>query len=108
MKQNYSTTLAQIIKECNLETIYTHCDEKDILIRSMDINRPGMAFNGYYEFFDPDRIQIIGHSERSFLYSLPEDLREQRLREFVSYSPVFAFSLFHNQSFCFAVFQVLL
>jgi len=88
MKQNYSTTLAQIIKECNLETIYTHCDEKDILIRSMDINRPGMAFNGYYEFFDPDRIQIIGHSERSFLYSLPEDLREQRLREFVSYSPV--------------------
>ncbi len=88
MKPNYTTTLAQIIKECNLETIYTHRDESEILIRSMDINRPGMAFNGYYEFFDPDRLQIIGHSERSFLYSLPPELLEQRLREFVSYSPV--------------------
>ena len=88
MKQNFSVSLAQIIKECNLETIYTPQDENEILVRTADINRPGMALNGYYEFFDPDRLQIIGNSEQSFLYSLPQDIRAQRLRDYVSYSPI--------------------
>ncbi len=88
MKHAYTVSLDKIAKECNLETIYTPREEADILIHTMDINRPGMAFNGYYEFFDPDRLQIIGHSEKSFLYSLPQDLREKRLRDFVSYAPV--------------------
>ena len=88
MKQSYSVPLSSVIKECNLETLYTPQDEQNILIRSMDVNRPGMAFNGYFEFFDPDRLQIIGHSEKSFLYSLPQELREKRLRDYVSYAPV--------------------
>ena len=88
MKQSYSVPLSSVVKECNLETLYTPQSEENILIRSMDVNRPGMAFNGYFEFFDPDRLQIIGHSEKSFLYSLPQELREKRLRDYVSYAPV--------------------
>ena len=88
MKQNYTVTLQKVAKECNLQTVYCPKPEDKVLIRTMDINRPGMAFNGYYEFFDPDRIQIIGHSEHSFLLSLPQEVRETRLRDFVSYAPV--------------------
>ncbi len=88
MKQMYTVALSAIIKECNLETIFTARDASEILVRTTDINRPGMAFGGYYEFFDPDRLQIIGTSEKSYLYSLTPELREKRLRDFVSYAPV--------------------
>ncbi len=88
MKQSYSVTLKQIIKECNLETIFTPKDVSEIHIHTTDILRPGLAFNGYFEFFDPDRLQIIGTSEKSYLYSLPQDMREKRLRDYVSYAPV--------------------
>lgn len=88
MKQAYSVTLKRIIEECNLETVYTPRNEAEILIHSMDVNRPGLAFSDYFEFFDPDRLQIIGKTEESYLYSLPQELREKRLRDFVSYAPV--------------------
>ncbi|MBR5135361.1 MAG: HPr kinase/phosphorylase, partial [Clostridia bacterium] len=88
MKRNYTVSLARVAKECLLETIYTPQSEDEILIRTTDINRPGLAFSGYFEFFDPDRIQIIGNSEKSFLYNLPQELREKRLRDYVSYAPV--------------------
>ncbi|MBQ9414841.1 MAG: HPr(Ser) kinase/phosphatase [Clostridia bacterium] len=88
MNQTYSVTLTQIINECNLELLYSPRSTDEVIIHTADINRPGMAFNGFYEFFDPDRLQIIGNGEQSFLYTLSQDLREQRLRDFLSYSPV--------------------
>ncbi len=88
MKQNFSVSLEQICRECNLETLYIPKSEAEVQIHSAELNRPGMALNGYFEFFDPDRIQIIGNSEQSFLYSLSQELRDHRLRDFVSYSPV--------------------
>ena len=88
MKQGYTVSLKKIIDECNLETLSISRDPDEILVRTTDINRPGMAFGGYFEFFDPDRLQIIGKGEESFLYSLPEETRRKHLRDFVSYAPV--------------------
>ena len=42
---------------------------------------------GYYEFFDNDRIQIIGLSEDSFLKRFTPEKAESRLREFFSKKP---------------------
>ena len=88
MKQAYHVSLKKIIEDCNLETLFAPRDTEDIHVRTMDINRPGMAFGGFFEFFDPDRLQIIGKGEESYLYSLSQDVREKRLRDFVSYAPV--------------------
>lgn len=88
MKQAYSVSLKKIMDECNLETLFLPRDPEEISIRTMDINRPGMAFGGYFEFFDPERLQIIGKGEESYLYSLSQDVREKHLRDFVSYAPV--------------------
>ena len=88
MKQAYHVTLKKIIEDCNLETLFTPRDAEEILVHTMDINRPGMAFGGFFEFFDPDRLQIIGKGEESYLFSLSQEVREKRLRDFVSYAPV--------------------
>ncbi len=88
MKQAYHVSLKKIIEDCNLEILFAPRDTEEILVHTMDINRPGMAFGGFFEFFDPDRLQFIGKGEQSYLYSLSQEVRVKRLRDFVSYAPV--------------------
>ena len=54
---------------------------------SADVNRPGLALSGYFDFFDSDRIQVMGKNEHSFLENLPHDLRESHINELVSTNP---------------------
>jgi len=48
------------------------------------LNRPGLAFSGFYRYFAHRRVQVIGMAEHSYLGSLSREVREQRLREFFS------------------------
>lgn len=45
------------------------------------VQKPGLAFAGYYEYIKPWRVQIIGESETRYLQSLPPRLREKRIRD---------------------------
>jgi HPr kinase/phosphorylase len=44
------------------------------------VNRPGLALAGFYTYFAYRRMQVIGHSEYSYLMSLLPDERLQRWR----------------------------
>lgn len=54
-------------------------------IRSSDLNRPGMQFCGFYEFFAYERPQIVGKVEMTYLEELDAQTRQERLRTFFSY-----------------------
>jgi HPr kinase/phosphorylase len=51
-------------------------------IREAAINRPGLAFTGFYQYFAHRRMQVLGLAEHSFLATLQDAERESRLREF--------------------------
>ena len=62
-------------------------------IRVPDINRAGLAFAGYYDYFGADRIQVVGKTEMSFLSQLSESQRDIRIKKFMSYqSPLIIFT----------------
>jgi HPr kinase/phosphorylase len=42
-------------------------------IKSSRIQKPGLALTGYTEHFHPDRVQVLGNTEISYLGNLPED-----------------------------------
>ncbi len=88
MTTNYSVSLAKIIKEFSLEILSIPESAEGFLITSTEINRPGLHMAGYFEFFDENRIQIIGKSEESYLKQLTCDMANQRLDEFFSRKPV--------------------
>jgi HPr kinase/phosphorylase len=46
------------------------------------VNRPGLALSGFYSYFADKRIQVIGSAELSYLQSLTNREREDRLRRF--------------------------
>ncbi|ADQ14282.1 HPr(Ser) kinase/phosphatase [Halanaerobium hydrogeniformans] len=53
-----------------------------------DIKRPGIELAGFWEHFYPERINLIGTTELSFLRGLDENVFIERIDEYVSYDPV--------------------
>ena len=87
MAEEYTVSLASIIKEFQLEEIYLPCDAETILISKKEVNRPGLQLAGFYELFDPSRVQIIGKTEYSYLKNLGAKMYEA-LDEFLSRKPM--------------------
>jgi len=42
------------------------------------VQKPGLAFAGYYEYIKPGRVQIVGESEIAYLESLAAEVRAER------------------------------
>ena len=50
-------------------------------IEEAAMNRPGLALTGFYQYFAPRRIQILGHAEMAYLAALSETDRYARLKQ---------------------------
>ena len=80
MAENFKVSLQKIIDEFQLEVIYIHKDADSIMIGENDVNRPGLQLMGFYEYFNPERIQIIGKMEFAYLSTIDEKMRRERLQ----------------------------
>jgi HPr kinase/phosphorylase len=77
MDEGFNVSLEQIINEFNLEKVYLPAEPDEILVDCEDVNRPGLQIAGFFEHFDPNRIQIIGKVETTFLESMTSEMRQQ-------------------------------
>lgn len=77
-------SMKDIIRDLNLEVVYMP-ENKDYYVYSQDINRPGLQFAGYFEYFAYDRIQIVGKTEYNFFSYIDDKTREDVLDKFFSY-----------------------
>ena len=87
MPEVYTIPLSKIIHELQLETAFLPKSADDILIQSRDVVRPGMELNGYHEYFDPNRIAVLGRAERYMLESLKPERRAMALDSYLSLKP---------------------
>ena len=60
-------------------------EEINNVIEVSDIKRPGLELAGFFDYFTPERVQLLGRTELSFLEELPPELLEERLNKFFSY-----------------------
>ena len=86
--ERISVSLELIIKEFNLEEIYLPCEAKDIKVVCSAVNRPGLQITGYFDHFEEERVQIIGHVEHDYLGQMSSEHRAFRLKEFFAHKPV--------------------
>ena len=71
--------LSQVISSLKLDKVY-YTDEMDnIKLECADINRPGMQLAGFYDYFSPDRMQIFGMVEMTYLKQLSEEERKEKI-----------------------------
>ncbi len=88
MSDVYTVELSKIISEFSLEKIYIPDDVDKILVHLMDVNRPGLQLTGFFDHYEPQRIQIIGKVEHRYLDSLTEENRRNAIMRFLESKPV--------------------
>ena len=88
MQNQYSITLARIIREFKLDVAALPIDPEQINITNPEVNRPGLALSGFFENFEQSRIQIIGRAEYNYLAGQSEKKRNAKIDDFLRHTPV--------------------
>ena len=79
-----SLTVETLIKDFDLEVLVE--GEKGVEITVNDINRPGLQLAGFYNYFAPERLQVVGKAEWSFIGDMSRELRRKRVDKYFSFN----------------------
>ncbi|BCN32534.1 HPr(Ser) kinase/phosphatase [Anaeromicropila herbilytica] len=69
----YSVELKKLIEKMKLENCTPDINIEDIKIAQTDVNRPALQLAGFFEHFDSDRVQVIGHVEHAYMQKMEKD-----------------------------------
>ena len=83
---HYTVALQKIAAEQGLTVLHAAADYDARAISTADVNRPGLQLAGFYNYFDPERLQIIGRVESTYLETLTPDQRRERFEQFMRYN----------------------
>lgn len=61
---------SDIIENYNLKDYTPDIDSSKIIIHTPAVNRPALQLAGFFDFFDKERVQIIGNVENAFLENM--------------------------------------
>ncbi len=85
MNENkFSIPLTKVLEEFQFEKLYSSTKLSEIQISTSDLNRPALQIVGFYDYFDPMRIQIMGKVELTYLEQFPGEQRYQLLEKLFS------------------------
>ena len=77
----------------DLRCLTREIDEDSILIEHPETNRPALQLAGFYDYFDHERVQIIGMVENAYLQTLTQEEMLQRYdRLFACHMPCVMYS----------------
>ena len=85
MRTKYTVKLKTIVEEHKLHPLHTSADYEKAVLTTADVNRPAMQLTGFYNYFDPHRLQIIGRVESTYLDTLTHEQRLDALERFMQY-----------------------
>ena len=69
--------VSKFVEAFSLEVLHQGGDYEEARLSITDVNRPGLQFQGFYDYFDPRRLQVIGKAEYTFLKGLESEERKK-------------------------------
>lgn len=81
----YSVPLSKLIESMNLENLTPNIDTKEILLKHVDVNRPALQLAGFFDYFDADRIQVIGNVESAYVNKMSKTQGKKVLEKLMDY-----------------------
>lgn len=81
----YSVSLKKIIKEFGLKNLTEDVDIDGKLVESPEINRPALQLAGFFEYFDSERLQVIGIVEYTYLSRMTSEARAETIKKIFSH-----------------------
>ncbi len=85
MAETISVPLSRVVSQFNLEVACKSTDYEKIQITVADVARPGLQLSGYYEHFEPMRLQVLGNVESSYLDKMTPSARYTAYDRLLSY-----------------------
>lgn len=70
MSDHYSVPLKELIRTFNFRVEHAATDIDRIRLTVADLSRPGLQLAGYFDHFEPVRLQLMGNVEISYLAKL--------------------------------------
>lgn len=77
-------SLKEFIENMELEPVVM-ADKDELDLETSDVNRPGLQFAGFFDYFAADRLQVVGKAEMQYLMSLTPEMRKERLDKYMSF-----------------------
>lgn len=69
----YTVELTKFIDKMNLELLTPDVNVNEILVSQTDVNRPALQLAGFFDYFDSNRIQVIGQVEYTYMEKMEKD-----------------------------------
>ena len=77
-------SITALIKKMNLRLLNNQINTDKIKLIHPDINRPALQLSGFYDHFDNERVQIIGHVEYAYISQMDSQLRVEMYEKLLS------------------------
>ena len=87
MSVTYSIPLTTLVRDFKLEVVYASADYESIRLTVEDVARPGLQLAGYFDYYEPMRLQILGNVEVSSIQKKTPEERAAIFDRFFSYKP---------------------
>ena len=70
MIETYSVPLKKLVEEFHLDVAFASTDYASIRVTVDDVSRPGLQLAGYFDHYEPMRLQVMGNVEMSYVSKL--------------------------------------
>lgn len=85
MANNKFVTVATVMERFNLTNYTPDLDLEEAKVTVADVNRPALQLHGFYEHFEPSRIQVIGNVETAYLSKKTDEEKAESFAKLFSY-----------------------
>lgn len=85
LKDVHTVKLSKVAQDFHMEIAYAATDYNQVNLTVVDMSRPGLQLAGYFDHFEPMRLQIIGNAEASYVSKLKPQQRRDVFDRLFSY-----------------------
>ena len=78
--------ISEYVADLGLDVLLKGADYDSTLLTITDVNRPGLQFHDFYDYFDPRRLQVIGKAETMYLRGFTPQERRRSFDAFFQYN----------------------
>ena len=78
--------LIELVEKMNLKNLTPDIDLTEKVLTVPDINRPALQLTGYFDYFESERVQVIGYVEYTYLEKMEIELKKQIYEQLLSYN----------------------
>ena len=85
MANNKFVTVSTVMERFNLTNYTPDLNLEESKVTVADVNRPALQLHGFYEHFEPSRIQVIGNVETAYLSKKTDEEKAESFSKLFSY-----------------------